>query len=379
MKPPALHLDGETGSAAELKKVGLWKYMRHPTTFPWMVSGALDDGPVSTWYPWDPVPSTWAQHIAAGLPVWAHNAPFERELVNVILGPRYGWPSISIAQLHCTMSLCYAMGLPAKLEFAAAALGLDTGKDMEGHRLMMQMAKPRKTLEGECKGCGGSGAGDTWNQACEICGGSGASYIWWNTAEKLTRLTSYNVVDVEVERGVHARVYPLTPSERRLWELDQLMNGIGVRVDVQAISAAMRILALEEKTNDQLMQELTGGEVDAVSSNTQLREWVAKELEPLGFKVDSIAKEVVESLLENEDVPEHVWNVLDLRHRAGKTSLAKLPTMAAWADDFDDRIRFAFQFHGAGTGRWAGRGPQFHNFVRKTPIEWVFEQLRRVA
>jgi DNA polymerase len=65
------------------------------------------------------------------------------------------------------------------------------------------------------------------------------------------------------------------------------------------------------------------------------------------------------------DLHDDCRTALKLRQEAAKSSTAKLTAMRDRAGD-DGRMRGLFQYHGAATGRWAGRGPQPHNFPRPT-------------
>ncbi|MEJ7493362.1 DNA polymerase, partial [Staphylococcus lugdunensis] len=55
--------------------------------------------------------------------------------------------------------------------------------------------------------------------------------------------------------------------------------------------------------------------------------------------------------------------MLELRQQMSKTSVKKYDKMYQMACD-DNRIRGMFQFFGAGTGRWAGRGVQMQNLTK---------------
>jgi DNA polymerase len=87
-----------------------------------------------------------------------------------------------------------------------------------------------------------------------------------------------------------------------------------------------------------------------------------------------LAKADVIALLET-DLPENVRKVLELRQRAGKSSVAKLPTILN-SVSADGRLRGIFQYLGASaTGRWAGRRFQPHNLPRAKVEEGVFKIL----
>ena len=135
---PLLHRDCETRSVLDLTKVGAHKYAVHPTTDIWFYRFAVDDGPIRIWVPGDPVPPEIIE--AARNPDWlvtAWNDHFERLVERQILAPRYGWPVVPIERHRCSMAAAMALALPASLEKAAIALGLEERKDKAGHRLML--------------------------------------------------------------------------------------------------------------------------------------------------------------------------------------------------------------------------------------------------
>ena len=102
---PTLHVDFETRSELDLKEVGLHRYARHPSTDVWCMAWSLGDA--------DPALITlngaehcgFIPHVKAGLPVYAHNAPFELDIWNNIMVPRYGWPELKPEQTFCTMAM----------------------------------------------------------------------------------------------------------------------------------------------------------------------------------------------------------------------------------------------------------------------------------
>lgn len=333
-------LDFETRSAADLKKVGLYNYARHPSTEPWFMCHALDAGAVETWYPGDPVPM-WAR---TDCEIVAHNAPFEAAIWTHILTPRYGWPELDPARLVCTMARCYAMSLPGALGGALAALGVDVQKDKQGHALMLRMCRPRRVEDD-------------------------GTPVWWDDAERLERLRRYCVTDVEGERRLYGLLFPLGESEARIWQMDYRINQRGVRVDRASIVAALEAVKGAKNYLDIDMKRVTGGAVKKCSEIGALKEWCAAQ----GVPVEGLAKADIVDLLDGE-LPPQVAEALLLRQEAGKSSTSKLETMLLLAAE-DDRVRNMFQYYGAATGRWAGRGIQPHNFPRDVPKAVVVEKL----
>ena len=70
----------------------------------------------------------------------------------------------------------------------------------------------------------------------------------------------------------------------------------------------------------------------------------------------------IERLLENEKLPPKVRRVLELRLGGAQSAVKKIDALLARAGD-DDRVRGAFRYHGAATGRWAGEGFQPQNLM----------------
>ena len=229
----------------------------------------------------------------------AHNAAFERVLWHYVLGPRHGWPEPAIEQWRCTMVMAFAMALPGSLENAAAAAGLNVAKDMEGHALMLRMARPRKI--------------DALGQP-----------IWWDVEERKQRLYAYCKTDVEVERALEKRLLQLRPSELALWHLDQKINDRGVHVDVELCEAAKKIVAAATKRLNAEMAAATDFEVTACTNVSQLTAWVRAR----GIEVDSLKKDNIEDLLDgDEPLPNDVRAALLLRQEAGKASVAKIDAL----------------------------------------------------
>jgi DNA polymerase len=103
--------------------------------------------------------------------------------------------------------------------------------------------------------------------------------------------------------------------------------------------------------------------------------------------VTSLNKQSVVDLLNegNDDavpdsLPPQVRKALLLRQEAGKASNAKFDVMAEVVGE-DGRLRGAYQYHGAASGRWAGRKVQTHNLVRDMPpvatVEKILAHVRR--
>jgi DNA polymerase len=333
-----LHRDYETRGVLDLRKVGAHRYAANPDTEVICCAYAVDDGSVQLWVPGDPIPPEWI--AASNSPEWiavAHNDAFETLIETYIMRPHYGWPLIPIEQHRCTMTMALAAGLPAKLERVADFLELANRKDAVGERLMHQMAKPRKPRKGE----------------------DPEGIYWFDDPERLQRLYGYVRQDVKVERELSRQLMPLSENEHLLWLLSNKINDRGFRVDRDFIAAAKAIAAAAAPEINAAIAELTGGAVTGIDQITRLMKWLCER----GYAAKSLGRKAVEKQLEKEDLPPPVRRALELRLGGAKAAVKKFDAALIRAGD-DDRIRGAFRFHGARTGRWAGQGFQPHNLKR---------------
>jgi DNA polymerase len=356
--------DFETYSEVDLKKSGLHNYATHPSTGAHCFSYGPDPEHIKTWVEGEPFPEDLRAHIAAGGIITAWNAAFEWSIWNLCCVPKYGWPSLPITQVRCSMVRAYAMALPGALEDAAPALGVDQRKDAVGHRIMLQLSKPKKD-------------GSMWRREDDF--------------DKFLILYAYNKQDVRTELGCLDRLMELSPSELDLWELDHKINNRGVMCDLASVDKAIAIIQSEQKRLNAEMYQVTGGVVGSCNEVQMLGKWIAAQ----GVQMDGLAKaDVLNALagVEDEDglsdegdiapigLPLAVRRALELRQEAAKSSTAKLIAMREKASA-DGRIRNMHQFHTASTGRWAGRGIQPHNLFRtraritQEDIESMFSML----
>jgi len=330
-----LHIDFETYSAADLPACGLDNYATHPTTGIHCMAYCFDDQPVQLLGENTLRDADVFNHVRNGGTVVAHNAAFELAIWNNVCVPKYGWPELRPEQMRCTMAQAYAMSLPGSLDKASAALGIEQKKDLAGARVMMQLAKPK--LDG----------------------------TFWKPEDdpaKFQRLYDYCKQDVEVERALDERMMQLSEQEQALWVLDYKINQRGVQVDLPSIQAAIRLVEDEKARLDKEMLRVTNGVVGKCSEVQLLVKWIRSE----GVAVGGLAKSDVLDALAG-DLPERVRLALNLRKEGGKSSTAKLIAMRDRASA-DGRVRGTLQYHGASTGRWAGRGIQVQNFPRPRPI-----------
>lgn len=345
-----IHIDFETRSTVDLKKTGVHVYAEHPTTDVLCCAYAIDDGPVVLWEPagTQGYADDLLEAVRRGGLVYAHNAAFEIEIWNNVMVSRYGWPPLPVEQTRCTMAMAYSMSLPGALENVAPALGVDAKKDDKGHRIMLQLCKPRSYAED-------------------------GTPVWWDDPDKCERLYEYCRQDVEVERAVEKRMLPLSDREQKVWQWDQQVNARGIHVDIPSIEAADKIVAAQKDAYNEEIRTVTNNAVSTCQAVAQIADWLVYKGVPVP---NGVSKPEIVEMLKIDDLPPDVARALTLRQEAGKSSTAKLTAMLHGAGD-DHRVRGTMQYHAAGTGRWGGRRIQPQNYPRQkmseADIEAVFE------
>jgi len=323
-------LDIETRSTLDLKKVGHARYAAHPTTDTWCLCYAIDDQPVQLWRPGDPVPV----EIATADMIVAHNAGFERAILQHILIPRYGWPEIPLERWRCTMAAALVLALPASLAKVAKALSLTEQKGDK--KIVSLMAKPRRPRGNE----------------------DPAKIYWFDDPGHREELYRYCEQDVATERELHRRLPLLSQVELALWRLDQVINARGLYVDGELVAKAIAITTAAESAVEAELREITGGL--AATQVEKLIAWLAAH----DCQVPDLQKATLSQALRRKELAPEVRRVIELRREAAHASASKMQSLRAWRG-LDGRARGTLSYHGAGTGRWSSHGPQVQNFRKE--------------
>jgi DNA polymerase len=196
-----------------------------------------------------------------------------------------------------------------------------------------------------------------------LANGSPAQYFkdWNSNPDKWEAFCKYCKQDVVAEREVYYALTainsPMTEGEIAAWELDQRMNSTGVYIDQPFVTSGKK---LAEAEANQLLVQMGGiTHCENPNSGAQLKEWLA----PRGYPFDSLDVEHIEEALKLDFLTPEVRQLLELRQKLGGSAFKKF---AAIQDrvSADGRLRWQFLYHGAHTGRWAGRGVQLHNLYK---------------
>lgn len=341
-----LAIDIETYSAADLGKVGVYRYSEDPSFEILLFAYAWDDEPVQIVdlacgeeIPEDVFYAIGDENVLKT----AYNAQFERVCLSRYTVYAYDLDEFAEDFLNpkswsCTAVQARAAGYPNRLGDVTTALGFgaDKAKDRRGKALITYFCSPCKPTK--------VNGGRTRN-------------LPRHDPEKWKIFKEYCCQDVEAERAVRKCLPQISPTEQELYEIDQRINDRGVRIDRRFVEAAA---ALGQSHLDGIADDArhaTG--IDNLNALGAVKDWLRTK----GINAETLRKADVERLLGEVDDPE-VLAYLQARQELGKTSTTKYDAMLRCACQ-DDRVRGTLMFCGAGrTGRWAGRLIQTQNLPR---------------
>jgi DNA polymerase len=190
----------------------------------------------------------------------------------------------------------------------------------------------------------------------------------------------YGAQDVRAMRAISQAQRELSDDELHDYHVNERVNDRGVLLDKPLALAAVRYAEAESVEIQDIVQEITGGEITSVRS-PKMRKWVLDRVGPQALKMAtvhkdgeaklSIDKNVRANLLalaeeNSQEVPYEVAEVIQCADDLWASSVAKFNRAASLADAEDCRVRGAFVFAGgSATGRASSYGLQVHNFPRK--------------
>lgn len=347
-----LTVDFETRSVIDLTLVGAWRYAQHPNTEIMCMSLKADDNLPVLWVPEKfrlkledhqlPLISTedLIKLVENCNTVEAHNAEFERSLWTHKLSPVVSLPPLT--KWRCSAAKAALHALPRKLAKVAEVLELDERKDDEGHRLMLQMSKPRKPRKAEVEACDGD---------------VGGKLFWFEDSERLKRFFQYCVQDVVVEHEASKTLRDLPFAEQEVYFMDQRINQNGMYIDLDTMNMLSQMMDDKEVNLRKEFQELTDG-IEATQRDKLMTFFEVNKL-----KLANLTKLTVHNTLQRDDLEPNLRRVLEIKQQLSKSSTAKYTKLRDMVCQ-DGRIRGYLLYHGAATGRWAGRFFQPQNLPR---------------
>jgi DNA polymerase bacteriophage-type len=333
-------LDFESRSEADLKKVGAWKYWQHPSTKPLILTVTWDGGQI-VWREGEPIPPQLEQFCYdPSVTFDSHNTSFE-QAAWAWCARNLDWPELPPNRWDDTQARAAALSLPLQLERVGKVLDLAVKKDPIGKKWLTDFTRPRKPTKKDPT---------IWRPMSEED---------WQTGVR------YCLSDSHAEHLLRKKMGSLSARERNVWLMDQAINQRGVRVDLGQVRAAREIVSqIEEKLTREL-KDRTKGEIESHNQVAVTLDWLAKR----GVWLDDLtADSVEEALASRRYSDENTKRVLEIRKALAKASTKKLDAFERAACN-DGRVHYMFQYHGANTGRWAGRLINLQNLPRPGKLE----------
>ncbi len=353
------HLDFETFSEADLEEVGAAKYAEHPSTEILLASIAAEDGVVYTWEnprvtgkPADPKAVALLTEAFTNSEniIWAFSFMFEAFITNARAQIDLGLPPPKAHQWRCTQALARRAAMPESLAKLSEALQLKNRKDPKGAALIKLFSMPwtARKKRGEAP--------------------PAPRRIYpKDEPEKWADFCRYNAGDVLSEQEAHARLKPFEfkGGLLRTFQADWLMNLRGFKVDLPALDTAAKLIEAETSG---LQEEF----LRRAECNPTQREAVRTKLKELGLDMPDMTADTVEETLKT--AKGEPAELLRLYSKLQYSAAKKVVSMRAMACA-DSRVRGAFCFHGARSGRWSGRAVQPQNFKKNNGAEKVPDEV----
>ena len=326
-----LHLDYETRSACDLRKAGVHKYAKDPSTCVLMLGWAVDESAVQLWLPHrEPMPPYLREALLhPQVAKTAFNATFERIITRDVLQI-----DVPLEQWRCTMVAAFYLGFAGDLDQILSEIGLPS-KDARGSRLINLFSSPAPK-----------------NHKVDW-------YTYANRPQEFQEFCEYCHQDVTVERQLLHWLAQYPMMQRWDWDryaLDQKINDRGVPVDLAMAEGAIKLWENERKDLTSKLSLITG-----LSNPTRgpMLNW----LQLNGVSVTDLQKTTLEAEFEENHSPQ-VKDAINLWGQREAKAVSKYTAVLSGAGA-DARVRGMFQFKGASrTDRTSGRRLQLQNLKR---------------
>ncbi|MCE5669535.1 DNA polymerase [Staphylococcus pseudintermedius] len=335
-----MNIDIETYSSNDISKCGVYKYVEAEDFEILIIAYSIDGSPVSaidmTKVDNEPFHADYETFKIAlfdpEVRKYAFNANFER----VCLAQHFN-KEMPPEEWTCTMVNATRIGLPASLDKVGEVLNLQNQKDKAGKNLIRYFSVPCKPTK--------VNGGRTRN-------------LPPHDPKKWKQFIDYCVRDVEVEMSIATKIkdFPVTKEEQKYWSLDQHINDRGIKLSKPLMLGANELDKISKAELLKQATKITG--LENPNSPSQLLKWLNEEQ---GLDIPNLQKGTVRDYLNK--ATGKAKQMLAIRLQMSKTSVKKYNKMHDMMCK-DERVRGLFQFYGAGTGRWAGRGVQLQNLTK---------------
>ncbi len=327
-----LFLDFETYCDLDIKEVGLYKYLAHPSFHPWCCGYALNDESPYMWTT-ESLEGVFGEFLQdPSIKLVAYNAEFELGVINTV------WPEFNVTseRMIDVMALACSYGYSLGLDKFCGAMGLPVGKDKKGTALIRKLCMPQKKTAFNTEG------------------------RWYpDTAPKdFEGLYDYCKTDVEIMRDAYNRLPSddLTALEQLIWRHTVLQNQRGLPIDVDTARAVRHMLRVYNIEMQKELSTLTDGAVRTGKQVKKIREYLEDREDVV---LPNLKAETVAEVLRDGGLPPVATRVLEIRQLLAHSSTAKFDSMVN--REHEGRVHGNLAYHWAHTGRFAGRGLQIHN------------------
>lgn len=298
---------------------------------------------------------------ADDVPVYAHNAEFEQAVTTQHF-TALGWSApIHPSRWRCTAAMGRKAGFRSKLAHLSEDLNLDQKKYATGKSLIPLFCCPLSGRELK-----------KYGPRCFL----------WQEPEKAKLFAEYCLQDVRAEMEIADKLAPFDLRGRSLevFQLTGRLNSRGVPVNVPALRNAQKII-------DEVEADVGARFFTLVGAKHTQRAVVFAWLRARGYTGEDMTADTVEEQLARTDWKAPAYTGTDpdgaMGHEAlvrmyedGRTALqlysllayaaAKKVTAMLNSVCRDGTVKGTLLYHGAGTGRWSGRGIQPQNFKKPT-------------
>ena len=341
-----IYFDLETRSCCDLKQSGSFCYAEDPTTEILIGAECIDDGHIAihTDYRKSAVYETMRDNLPNTL--ICHNSSFDITILLAKLNMTWGDLLGRNYTIHDTLICAYACGLPSRLNDLGQFL-VGSKKLESGTRLINQYSKPIKGT-------------DTFN---ELLGDDRKTFIDYAKQDVQLLIQIYKLLPNIFFNDTYYNNFILT----------QIINQNGLPFDVEALEHTLKLIQITTDALDRDMAFLTGGFVDSGRKVGKLKDYIHGSYPELQKYFPDLCAATVSNALTIKEC-EPVYRLLEIRQQVSLSSIKKLKR-ASFALCSDDTIKGGFVYHGAQTGRDAGRIIQPQNFPRGMVDDYFFETL----
>lgn len=316
------YIDIESQSWADLKKRGVHHYAYDPKSECriTVLSFGFDKGKIEA--------HEWPKKLDPKLKNFkgtfvAHNALFDYTVIKALFDDGKS-PIFDFKNWEDTSAVCRRLQLPASLDAVCKELELG-GKDEEGKETLTKYYKPVEIPKEDYK-----------------------------------KIVKYCKQDVELLRKLHKTIPPLEGVDKEIFHLiaEELIRG--VRIDKAATKQLLEIVrAARERLLKRALEEYGpgAGKGTTILTSPKLKDYV---LNRWGLEIESFQKNVLERLKLDNVLSRDFLKMLELREALTSNAYKKLDSIEESL--VDDTIHDFYIYHGAHTGRPAGRNVQIQNF-----------------